>query len=87
MSPGSITLDANLQEKIIPQGTYTAIAYNRMRCAIVHNLYTAPISFSGSTYNEKPVPTIDFNIIYDALINIFAILKEISTKSGKLFKT
>jgi len=67
------------------RGTYAAIAYNRVRCQLVHDLSALDVSFDSTTFGDKPVPNIAFPILYQPLKNIFHSVREISLNTATWF--
>ena len=65
------------------KGTMAAISYERVRSELVHDISTSNLTFSETTFHGKPVPDINFELLYPALMNIFRRLKEISLKTNK----
>lgn len=67
------------------RGTFAAIAYDRIRNEAVHRLGATDISFQDTTFNGKPVPDLDFRLLYPALQNVLEAVKEESLKSNNWF--
>jgi hypothetical protein len=51
--------------------TIAAISYERVRSELVHDISAGSLSFSETTFNGAPVPNLDFDLLYRALLNIF----------------
>jgi hypothetical protein len=64
------------------KGTMAAISYERVRSELVHDISTSNLTFSETIYYGKPVPDLNFELLYPALLNIFSRLKEISLKTN-----
>jgi hypothetical protein len=72
-------------EKELWRGTYAAIVYAEFRNPSVHGLGPASgITFNNTTFKDQSVPTIDFELLYNALNSIATIVKDKSIKSRKL---
>ena len=67
------------------KGTMAAISYERVRSDLVHDISTSNLIFEETTFNSKPVPDINFKLLYSALMNIFHNLKKNSLKSNKWY--
>lgn len=67
------------------KGTIAAISYERVRSELVHDISTSNLTFSQTILNGKPVPDINFNLLYTALLNIFRRQKEISLRTNTFF--
>ncbi len=65
------------------KGTMAAISYDEVRSKLVHDISTSSLSFSKTTFDGKPVPDMNFDLLYPALMNIFHSLKGISFKTNK----
>jgi hypothetical protein len=61
------------------------IAYERIRCEAVHDMWVTKLSFGSTKNNGKPVPDIDYELLKDALNNIVLYLKEKSLNERNLF--
>ncbi len=64
------------------KGTMAAISYDRVRSGLVHDISTSNLTFSETTFDGKPVPDINFELMYPALMKIFDSLKKISVKTN-----
>jgi hypothetical protein len=58
-------------KKIINNGSYAALAYNKLRNNVVHHLDPQTISFDKITFYGQPVPGLNFDICFKALTNIY----------------
>ncbi len=68
------------------RGSFAALAYEWFRNPSVHELGGAKsFSFQGTTLNEKPVPDLDFSLLYRGMLNILRNMREISAKTGTYF--
>lgn len=67
------------------KGTMAAISYDRVRSDLVHDISTLNLTFNETKFNGKPVPDINFDLLYPALMNIFDSLKEISLKTNRWY--
>ena len=66
------------------KGTLAVIAYRRMRSQLVHRLHgPGAISFDGTTFKGKPIPPIDFSMLYRCLLRILEVVKERTIQTGK----
>jgi len=65
--------------------TIAAISYERVRSELVHDISAAPVSFSETTYNGNPIPSIDFDLLYVALQSVFAEAKRQSVDANKWY--
>lgn len=65
------------------RGTMAVISYERVRSELVHDISTPNLTFDETIFDGKPVPDINFELLYQALINIFRSLKDISLKITK----
>lgn len=65
------------------KGTMAAISYERVRSDLVHDISTSNLTFNETIFDGKPVPDMNFELLYPALMNIFHSLKEISLKTNK----
>ncbi|QBQ53075.1 hypothetical protein [Nitrosococcus wardiae] len=70
-----------LQENLF-KGTIAAISYERVRSELVHDISAGTVTFSESTFNGNPVPDLDFELLYQALINIFENIKKRSIEAN-----
>ena len=61
------------------------IAYERIRCEAVHDMYTIKLSFSETELNGEPVPELDFKLLKSALDEIVLHLKGKSLSERNLF--
>ena len=64
------------------KGTMAAISYDRVRSDLVHDISTSNLTFSETTFDGKPVPDMNFELLYPALMKIFDSLKEMSLKTN-----
>jgi hypothetical protein len=64
------------------KGTMAAISYDRVRSDLVHAISTSKLTFSETTFDGKPVPDMNFELLYPALMKIFDRLKEMSLKTN-----
>jgi len=64
------------------KGTMAAISYDRVRSDLVHDISTSNLTFSETTFDGKPVPDMNFELLYPALIKIADSLKEMSLKTN-----
>ena len=53
------------------KGTIAAISYERVRSKLVHDISTSNFTFSATEYAGKPVPDLNFSLLYPALSNIW----------------
>ena len=67
------------------KGSMAMIAYERIRCEAVHDIYATKLSFSESKLNGKPVPDFDFSLLKRALTNIESFLRKKSLDERNLF--
>lgn len=67
------------------KGTVAKISYESVRSELVHDFSTSNLTFSETRFDGKPVPDINFDLLYPALMNIFCRLKEISLKTNKMY--
>ena len=67
------------------KGTMAAISYERVRSELVHDISTSNLTFNETRFDGKPVPDMNFKLLYPALMNIFRRLKEISLKTNKWY--
>jgi len=65
--------------------TIAAISYELVRSELVHDLSAAPVSFSETTFNGKPIPRLDFQLLYGALQSVFADEKRQSIETNKWY--
>jgi hypothetical protein len=66
--------------------TIAAVAYYWLRNPSVHGLGPGQnTSFSGSTYEGKPVPNLDLKRLHDAAAKLLAELRRRSEKTGQFF--
>lgn len=68
------------------RGTFASIVYDQFRVASVH-AFGPPdgTTFDETTFEDKPVPTIDFFMVHDCLKKIIAAAKRVSVETGKWF--
>lgn len=59
-----------LFEKELHNGTYAALAYSELRNSGVHQLDANTTSFSELTFKGKPIETLSFPILFEALKKI-----------------
>lgn len=52
--------------------TIAAISYDQVRSELVHDISTSTVNFNGTTFNGVQVPSLNFDILYRALQNIFS---------------
>ena len=64
------------------KGTIAAISYDRVRSELVHDVSAGTVTFSESTVNGEPVPDLNFDLLYQALVNIFINVKRISIEAN-----
>jgi len=64
------------------KGTMAAISYERVRSELVHDISTSNLTFNETKVYGKPVPDLNFKLLYPALLNIFRRLKEISSRTN-----
>ncbi len=62
-------------------GSFAAIAYERIRSELVHEMDATDISFSQTTLEGEPVPNIDFQLLYKELQTVFSRLKKLSLET------
>lgn len=74
------------EENILPHGTGASYFYQFFRCIVVHKASYNKKDFGDITCRSKKIGSIDHRICLKALINIFRKMKNITMKSGKLFK-
>ncbi len=87
MLPHLTQQEAALFEKELWRGTLANAAYEWLRNPFIHTLRGyGGLSFDSTTYQGKPIPDIEFNTIYAALLNIVQHARSVSERSGKLFK-
>lgn len=67
------------------KGSMAMIAYERIRCEAVHDMYTIKLSFSETELNGEPVPELDFKLLKSALDEIVLYLKGKSLSERNLF--
>ena len=67
------------------KGTMAAISYERVRSELVHDISTSNLTFNETKFDGNPVPDMNFELLYPALMNIFRGLKEISLKTNKWY--
>jgi len=67
------------------KGSMAMIAYERIRCEAVHDMWVTKLSFGATWVDEKPVPDIDYNLLKVALDKIVSYLKERSLCERNLF--
>jgi len=67
------------------KGTMAAISHERVRSDLVHDISTSNLTFGETTFGGKPVPDMNYELLYPALMNIFHNLKETSLKSNKWY--
>lgn len=73
-------------KKELWRGTYAAIVYAEVRIPSVHGLGPLDgLTFNNTTYKNRPVPPIDFNMMHTSLKVIARMAKEISHTTGKWF--
>ena len=79
---------AELQDvkREIWRGTFASVVYDQFRVASVH-AFGPPDSttFDGTTFEDKPVPNIDFFMVHDCLKKIIAAARRVSVETGKWF--
>jgi hypothetical protein len=76
------------QDKLIAdlwRSSVGAICYTHMRCAAVHELGTAPFSFSQTVHEGKLGFSLDFDVVYAALQNVGAHVAQVSIEKGEWF--
>jgi len=66
----------------IYKGTLAALSYDRIRSELVHDISACTISLSETTYNNSPVPSLNFKLLYSALKNIFQFHKTRSLQTN-----
>jgi len=64
------------------KGTMATIYYDRVRSDLVHDISTSNLTFSKTTFDGKPVPDMNFELLYPALMNIFDSIKEMSLRTN-----
>jgi len=62
--------------------TIAAISYELVRSELVHDISASPVSFSEARFNGKPVPRLDFQLLYGGLKNVFADAKRKSIQTN-----
>ncbi len=67
------------------KGTMAAISYEGVRSELVHDISAPNLIFTEATIEGKPVPDMNFDVLYPALMNIFDSLKEISLKTNRWY--
>ena len=67
------------------KGTMAQISYQKVRSELVHDISTANLTFNETKIDGEPVPDMNFDILYPALMSIFNRLKEISLKTNKWY--
>ena len=67
------------------KGTMAAISYDRIRNDLVHDISTSNLTFKETTFDGKPVPDMNFDLLYPALMKIFDSFKEISLKTNRWY--
>ena len=78
----------NMQKvkRVLWQGSFAAIVYDRFRVDAVHGFGPPDgITFDRTTFQDNPVPVIDFKMVHDCLKRVAAVCKQVSKQSGKLF--
>ena len=55
--------EASLLRNEIWRGTLAQLVYTRIRCQAVHNLGASPLLLSETTFRDKPVPPLDFDLL------------------------
>ncbi len=64
------------------KGTIAAISYELVRSKLVHDIEAADVTFNETTINGNPVPDLNFELLYPALLNIFLRLKDKSLEAN-----
>lgn len=73
-------------EREIWRGTFAAIVYDRFRVASIHGFGPPDATtFDGTTFQDQPVPVIDFFMVHDCLKRIVGVARELSKETGKWF--
>ena len=68
------------------RGSLAALAYERIRSQLVHNLGTGgSISFDRTSFRGQAVPGLDFQMLYRALGEILQAARQLSVTSGTLY--
>ena len=68
------------------RGTIADLAYKELRSYEVHRLgLVHAINFDGFLYKGLPVQTLDFDVLYSALLHIVRMAKEYSLSASALF--
>jgi len=68
------------------RGSFSAIIYDRYRVASVHGFGSPDATtFDGTTFQDQPVPAIDFIMVHDCLTKIIGVVRELSERTGKWF--
>ena len=85
LAPVATEIQKRWLDESLYKGTMAAIAYEQIRSDLVHGISGSEISFSETTFNGKPVPDINFEMLYTALVNIVNSLKKISLKTNSWY--
>jgi len=64
------------------KSTIAAISYEKLRGEAVHDFFAHDVTFSKVTVDGKPVPDLNFDLLYSALLNIFSQEKSKSIKTN-----
>jgi hypothetical protein len=68
------------------RGTIADLAYKELRSYEVHRLGLGQaVNFNGFLYKDLPVQTLDFHVLYRALLHILRMAKEYSLSASALF--
>jgi hypothetical protein len=68
------------------RGSFGAIIYDRFRVASVHGFGSPDATtFDDTTFQDQPVPAIDFIMVHNCLTKIIGVVRELSERTGKWF--
>lgn len=67
------------------KGTIAAISYDMVRSELVHDISAGNVTFSETTVNSAPVPDLNFDLLYPALLNIFVQVKNKSIETNSWY--
>jgi len=67
------------------RGTLASLVYSNLRSPLVHRLGASPILLSQTTFRGRPVPILDFTLLYPQLIEILARARQLSVTASSWF--
>jgi len=83
IAPALAEDEAKMLRQNLWRGSLAALAYERIRSQLVHNLGTGhSISFDRTSFRGQAVPELDFQMLYRALGQILQAARQLSVASG-----